>query len=80
MRSNEAVRERILELCRENNYSINKLANICGIPQSTISGVLNESKRSTTLATVKKLCDGLNITIIDFFDSDLFRGLEQEIY
>lgn len=75
----EAVRCRILELCGEQQISINKLCNISGVTQSTVNNIVNGRNKSVTLSTVKKLCDGLDITIEDFFDSDLFRGLEQEI-
>ena len=75
MNIGEAVRERILELCRERDISINRLSSMSGVTQSTVSG----RNRSTTISTIKKLCDGLGITIEEFFHSDLFRELEQEI-
>ncbi len=79
MRVGEAVKERILELCRENNITINKLATNSGITQSTLNNIISGRNNSTTISTVKKICDGLNITLEDFFNSDLFRHLEQEI-
>ena len=75
----EAVRHRIMELCREYNISFNKLSNISGVTQSTVNNIVSGRNNSTTVSTVKKLCDGLGITIEDFFRSDLFVGLEQEI-
>ena len=75
----EAVRERILELCKERNLSINKLCSISGVTQSTVNNIISGRNNSATVATVKKLCDGLNITIEAFFSSPLFRDLEQEI-
>ena len=75
----EAVRERILELCKERNLSINKLCSISGVPQSTVNNIISGRNNSATVATVKKLCDGLDITIEAFFSSPLFRDLEQEI-
>lgn len=75
----EAVKCRILELCDENGISVNKLCNISGVTQSTINNIVNGRNKSVTVSTIKKLCDGLEITIEDFFNSDLFRGLEQEI-
>ncbi|MBE6686152.1 MAG: helix-turn-helix transcriptional regulator [Ruminococcaceae bacterium] len=75
----EAVRERILELCKEHNVTVNKLATISGITQSTLNNIVSKRNNSTTVSTVKKICDGLGISIIDFFDSDLFSDLEQEI-
>ena len=75
----EAVKERILELCREKNISINKLSTMSGVTQSTVNNIVNGHNRSATISTIKKLCDGLGITIEQFFDSDLFRDLDQEI-
>lgn len=75
----DAVRERILELCRERNISINKLSAMSGVTQSTVNNIVSGRNNSATVSTIKKLCDGLGITIQDFFQSDLFIGLEQEI-
>lgn len=74
-----AVRERILELCRERDITVNKLATVSGITQSTLNNIISGRNRSTTVSTVKKICDGLDITIQDFFESDIFVGLEQEL-
>lgn len=75
----EAVREGILELCRERNISINKLSILSGVTQSTVNHIISGRNHSTTIATIQKLCDGLGISIEDFFHSALFRNLEQEI-
>ena len=75
----DAVRERILELCRVNNISVNKLCDMSGVTQSTVNNIISGRNRSATVSTVKKLCDGLGISIEDFFNSELFRDLEQEI-
>ncbi|MBQ2546621.1 MAG: helix-turn-helix transcriptional regulator [Clostridia bacterium] len=79
MRIGEAVRQRILELCEERGISVNKLSTISGVTQSTVNNIISGRNRSATVSTVKKLCDGLEITIEDFFRSELFRNLEQEI-
>lgn len=79
IRIGEAVKCRILELCDEHNITVNKLCTISGVTQSTINNIVNGRNKSITVSTIKKLCDGLEITIEDFFKSDLFRGLEQEI-
>ena len=79
MNIGEAVKERILELCREHDISVNKLSSMSGVTQSTVNNIVSGRNNSATVSTIKKLCDGLGITIEDFFDSDLFRGLEQEI-
>ncbi len=75
----EAVKYRILDLCKQNNITINKLATISGITQSTLNNIISGRNNSTTISTIKKICDGLNITIVDFFNTDLFLQLEQEI-
>ena len=75
----EAVRQRIIELCQERNISINKLSAISGVTQSTVNNIVSGRNNSATVSTIKKLCDGLGITIDEFFHNELFSGLEQEI-
>jgi len=79
MKIGEAVRLRILELCEKRGITVNALANLCGVTQSTLSNIVGGRNQSTTVATVKKICDGLEITVLDFFDSPLFSRLEQEV-
>lgn len=74
-----AVRARILELCDERGISINKLCNMSGVTQSTVNNIISGRNNSVTVSTIQKLCDGLGISIQDFFASNLFLGLEQEI-
>ena len=75
----EAVRRRILELCAERNITVNKLSILCGITQSTLNNIVNGRNNSATVSTVKKICDGLDMPIIEFFRSEVFENLEQEI-
>lgn len=75
----EAVRIRILELCESRNITVNKLATFCGITQSTLNNIVSGRNKSATVSTVKKICDGLDITIQEFFDAEVFSSLEQEI-
>ncbi len=75
----EAVKQRILELCQQQNLSINKLSSISGVTQSTVNNIVSGRNHSTTVSTIQKLCDGLGITIEEFFHSHLFRNVEQEI-
>ena len=79
MRIGEAVRIRILELCQERNLSVNKLSGMCGLTQSTLNNIVSGRNNSATVATIKKICDGLEIPILQFFDCPLFEDLEQEI-
>ena len=79
MNISEAVRLRILELCRERLITVNKLYIICGITQSTLSNIVNKAIKNPTVSTVKKICDGLETTMQEFFTSSIFDSLEQEI-
>lgn len=75
----EAVKIRILNLCDEHRLSINKLCTMSGVTQSTVNNIISGRNISATVSTIKKLCDGLGITISDFFNAEIFRELEQEI-
>ena len=74
-----AVKERILQLCSERDLSVNKLATISGVTQSTVNNIVSGRNNSATVSTVKKLCDGLDISLEEFFHSELFQNLEQEV-
>lgn len=74
-----AVRNRILQLCGERNISINKLANICGLSPSSVKNILYGKSQNPKVLTIKMICDGLGITLAQFFDTDEFDHLEQEI-
>lgn len=79
MGTRQAVVERILALCRERNITPNALSYRAGVPQSTIKSILNRESLNTGIVTIKKLCDGLEITLPEFFHTELFENLEQEI-
>lgn len=79
MNTKEAVAKRIQHLCAERDMAINALANISGVSPSTIYSMLNEKSQNPGVVSLKKICDGLEISIREFFDSDLFDDLEQEI-
>ena len=74
-----AIKNRILFLCGERNISINKLATVCGLPPSSIKNILYGRSSDPKILTIKKICDGLDITLADFFSSPEFETLEQEI-
>ena len=67
-----AVRYRIIELCKNRGVTVNKLSAICGISQSTLNNIIS-GRNGTTILTLKKICDGLEIDNIEFFNSDLFK-------
>ena len=79
MKAKEAVSKRILELCEERDIAINALATVSGVSPSTIYSMLNEKSQNPGVVSIKKLCDGLDISLRQFFDSCLFDDLEQEI-
>ena len=80
MRSKEAIRQRIMQLCRENKLTLNGLSSQCGITQSTLNNIVSGRNHSATVSTIQKVCDGLEIDLPTFFDCDLFRNIEPEIY
>ena len=76
MKLQEAVRKRILEFCDKRKISVNKLCTDAGVNHSTIQSILDGSSKNSKLTTIQYLCIGLNIEIKDFFDSPLFKNLE----
>ena len=79
MNTKEAIAKRIIELCEKNNIAINALANLSGVSPSTVYSMLNEKSQNPGTVSIKKLCDGWEITLREFFDSPIFDNLEQEI-
>lgn len=75
----EAIVHRIRALCREHGITPNGLSNLAGVPQATVKSILNEESRNPGTVTIKKLCDGLDITLGEFFSTPEFDSLEQEI-
>ena len=74
-----AVRTRILRLCEARGMSINRLATVCALPPSSIKNILYGKSLNPKLLTIKMICDGLDITLDEFFSSPEFDSLEQEI-
>lgn len=75
----EAIERRIVDLCTERGIAVNALANISGVSPSTIYSMLNEKSQNPGVVSIKKICDGLDISIREFFNDKLFDELEQEI-
>lgn len=73
------VVERIYELCNDRNITPNALSYLAGISQSTIKSILNGESKNPGIVTIKKICDGFDISLIEFFDTDKFKSIEQEI-
>lgn len=74
-----AVRIRIMQLCEERRITINKLATLSALPPSSVKNILYGKSKDPKLTTIKKMCDGLDITLGQFFDAPVFTSLEQEI-
>ena len=79
MNTKEAVALRIIQLCDERNIATNALANISGVSPSTVYSMLNEKSQNPGVVSIKKLCDGLDISLREFFDSPIFDNIEQEL-
>ena len=75
----DVVAERFKNLCEERNIKINELANISGVTPSTAYSMMDEERRDISITTIKKFCDGLEITLGEFFSTPEFDDLEQEI-
>ena len=79
MNLKETIANRIIELCNQRNLNPSRLATFCGIDRSTIYSVISAKSQKPEVATIKKICDGLNITLGEFFGTPEFDALEQEI-
>ena len=79
MKTTEAVRNRILQLCQERNMTMNRLATVSALPPSSIKNILYGKSQNPKLLTIKLICDGLDITLGQFFSTPEFDGLEQEL-
>lgn len=75
----DAIAKRILDLCGKRGITPNKLSTISGMTQSTINNIINTGSKNPTVSTIKKICDGLEITLSEFFDDEIFFKLEQEV-
>lgn len=79
MDTREAVAARIIQLCKQRKITPNGLSNLSAVPQGTIKSILNGESKNPGTVTIKKLCDGLDITLGEFFSTPEFDALEQEI-
>ena len=79
MDTREAVARRIRQLCKERDITPNGISNIAAVPQATVKSILNGESKNPGIVTIKKLCDGFEITLSDFFSTEEFDALEQEI-
>ena len=80
MNTKQAVAKGILQICSDKKININTLANSCGINPSTIYSMINNKSNNPGIVTIKKICDGLEMTLGEFFNHSIFNNLEQEIF
>lgn len=78
MKISEAMSKKLLKICDERKISINKLATICLLTQSTIQNIIECNSTNPKLLTVVRICDGLNITLEEFFSDELFANIDRE--
>ena len=75
----EAIVKHLQDICKNRNMKYNELATISGVTPSTVYSLMDSSRKDLSVITLKKLCDGLDMTITEFFDDEIFKTLEQEI-
>ena len=75
----KAVKNRILQICDEKDLTINALATVAGLPPSSMKNILYGKSKNPKIATIKIICDGVNMSLKEFFDSAEFDNLDQEI-
>lgn len=78
MKVSEAISKKLLKLCNERNISVNKLATICCLTQSTVENIVGGNSNNPKLLTIVRICDGLDLNLKDFFDDELFYNLDRE--
>lgn len=78
MKVAEAVSIRLLNICKDRNITVNKLASISCLTQSTVANVVNKQTKNPKLLTIIRICEGLNIDLSEFFDDKLFKNLDRE--
>ena len=79
MNAKDAVAIRFQKLCKERNISLNELANLSGVTPSTLYSMMDERRRDISILTIKKFCDGLEMSLSEFFQDQIFEELEPEI-
>jgi len=78
MKISEAMSKKILKICNERNISVNKLATMCCLTQSTIQNIVECNSNNSKLLTVVRICDGIGISLKEFFDDEIFNNIDRE--
>lgn len=79
MKIKEAIKSRIIALCDENDITLNSLSYSSGMCPTSVYSIVNNKNKNPVIVSLKKICDGFGITIRDFFNTDLFDNVEQEV-
>lgn len=79
MKISEAIKLRVLNLCKENNISLNRLAILGGQTQSTVQSLVDGKSKNAKILTIVRICDSLNISLSEFFNDELFKDIDIEI-
>ena len=78
MKINEAISRKLLKICKEKKISVNKLDTICCIIQSKVKNLIECNSKNPKLLTIVRICDGLNMSLTEFFDDEIFSNIERE--
>lgn len=78
MRVSEAIAKKLIKICQERKMSVNKLAITCCLTQSTVENILAGNSKNPKILTIVRICDGLEISLSEFFNDELFKNLERE--
>ena len=78
MKISKAISLKIIKIIREKDISVNKLASICCLTQSTVDSLINGKSKNPKLLTIVRICDGLGLTLTEFFNDELFNDIERE--
>lgn len=78
MRISEAISKKLNNICKERNISVNKLANMSLLTQSTVEHLVNGDSKNPKLLTIIRICDGLDMSLQEFFSDELFRNMDRE--
>ena len=78
MNSRQRVANRIMKICDDRRIALNTLANLSAVPPSTLKSIINGDSKNPGIVTIKLLCDGLGISLYEFFDDEMFRSVEPE--
>lgn len=78
MKLSDAIVQKILKIIKEKDITVNRLANICCLTQSTVDSLINGKSKNPKLLTIVRICDGLNITLDEFFNDEIFKNIDRE--